>query len=307
MNDRALEMRWEHKNFDLRTNSPFGITTNGYQDFRGIKVKWDKKNKTRPELKIDANKSDYSFSCFESVDFANCSFDNCNFSSANFTHSYLSKTTFDNCDFTRARFSGHGERYVEACFKSCNFDETVVREVEFFRTKFLNVDILGDTWTSVEFKETQFEKCALKGLFVDCRFWGLDPLQDKKFQQLVQRGSFVDCDLRQSDFAFVDFLCEFEFKNVQLPSPAVMILISNENLRLCSKKFKSDTEGSQDCTAALDVFGGDFMDHQIGYQILFAKSFNMHFGEQVGQDIYEKLIIKSEQLRDNVSIILGNL
>jgi uncharacterized protein YjbI with pentapeptide repeats len=308
MRNSQLRERWGDRPIDFGRPSPFGITAEGYQDFRGVDIKWPRGlGKFRPNFKFRAKKLDLSFSRIEDAKFEGCVFEDCSFEKVSLRDIIVVRTVFTRCNFLQANFHGHGWGYSDVDFQSCSFESAKVRKVDFHQSRFIDTILTGDTWSSVEFKETQFKRCKFVGEFYDCRFWGIDPLRDDRAGSLESRGCMVDSDLNDAAFLFTDFPCEFLFQRIRLPKDGSMIIVSNRSLRDCANGMKSKPERIVIFQEALDIFGGEYLRQDNGFRVLSLHSLIAHWGESLGREFFDFLKSVSERYDGEAPLLVGNL
>ena len=198
---------------------PFGLTEEGLQDFRGIKLEFfhDKCYYHYFELPITGmQKCDFSDSkwlnfLLVSKEHKNPStIENCVFNEAFFDKSLASKMIFKNCSFDDCTIKDHT---FYGILQSCSFKGIRKKNTKLF----FNCDLIKDCLFEGEMRKINFwgsplEDCVFKGTLYDCSFDGLEMGSEKwkkgyvtpeevdnRFDRIdfsqaeVMMSSFADC------------------------------------------------------------------------------------------------------------------
>ena len=225
--------------------SPFGLTEEGLQDFRGIKLEY--------------SHDKYYYDYFELII---TGMQNCDFSGSKWLNFLLvskehkNPSTIENCVFNEAFFDK--SLAGKMIFKNCSFDDCTIKDHTFYgilqscsfkgirkkNTKlFFNCDLIKDCLFEGKMRKINFwgsplEDCVFKGTLYDCSFDSLEMGSEKwkkgyvtpeevdnRFDRIdfsqaeVMMSSFADCYLDRvkpspnnclahCTEAFFDKLCE---------------------------------------------------------------------------------------------------
>lgn len=170
--------RWaQQQRLDLRSllssggcRSPFGLTDEGYCDFRGICI-----DESLHSLRIEnvdlanakVGQGQLMAFCRQCrfVDFA-CDgnlgerFEDCTFQRARLSNSVF-YGRFVNCDFSGANLTGVRGRHIQ--FERCTFHKTNLRKASFYDSVFRNCTFANCTMRSGSLVGSSFEDCEING------------------------------------------------------------------------------------------------------------------------------------------------
>jgi fluoroquinolone resistance protein len=198
-NKNELQQRWTGSAPQVesllagdRVSSPFGLTDEGLEDFRGI----DLPQNVRP-VDIHLNRYDFSYLSAKRLIFANSILADCRFDSSQFALGDF-ESCFRGVTFVRAKLKGsalgaNGTRYIE-----CDFS----------RTDLTGMTGLGGHFQNCLFDMTKFKNAVVGGgSFESCRFAGKIEgviFGSRSGTQILNcdftKASFTDCTFNDTRF-----------------------------------------------------------------------------------------------------------
>ena len=184
LNKLAWTRRWPNESSIPSGPSPFGVTENGRQDYRGVSVR---SQKLRNEKIIDA---DFSYADLHHLQIVDCTFENCCFDMAILTQLYAIKSRFEGCSFVKAdlRIAQLGMQRTD--FRRCEFDGVKVKKAGFYNVVFEEVKFRAQDWSHVDFGASGFWNCWFEGSLVGISLRGryLYPSQREMHGEPVKTG-----------------------------------------------------------------------------------------------------------------------
>ena len=207
------------------TKSPFGLTEEGYEDFRGIHIEDTLK-------KANFMNADFSYASFgEMSRIYNCAFFNVLFYKADMQHfsehaNLFKKCVFDQCKFNFAYIGGGSSQYENCLFiKNKFYRTTMFKKPEFYNCIFENNRLKG-----VDFSVAYFENCKFIGDIVDVPFRGDDPSgQSGEFKKNIMKN----IDFSHANLSWIGFTGGIPLNDIKLPSDKNIIFIEDMYSIIC--------------------------------------------------------------------------
>jgi uncharacterized protein YjbI with pentapeptide repeats len=293
---RTLASRWEGEFPAVFEKSPFGVTKEGRQDFRGAKipVQTGKRKPTLAHRKIkgaDLTGADMSGAIFE-----DCVFEDCLISHVLMQDSTLCGGGFFNCAFENVDLclTGLGFGTGRTVIESCTFSKLKLMKVSFSKTTFRNIIFRGRQWSNVDFDNAEFWDCKFEGLFKNCVF-------GKSYEWLAEQEEFVDAertgffavDLSEASFLLCSFRPNWIFGQVQYPKDGSLALVRANSIRQSLNNYEIDSAEHK----ILSLYISIFVDDQLNDQKIPVSSLDFRDlgDEAVGMNIFKSLIALREQ------------
>lgn len=209
--------------------SPFGLTEEGLQDFRGIKLEYQKDSNYLVKYRVNAvpYRADFSGSIWTNVvldskdqeqpfTVSECVFDESKF------HNSLSssRATFSDCFFHSCLFK---YCYFFGNLNNCRFTGMKKNNVKLFFICDLIKDCLFEgEMRRINFEGSTLEDCTFKGIVYDCMFSGLKEPTIEQLQGYVGPDE-VDNRFNNIDFSEADVILTgfniFSYLDRVKPSP----------------------------------------------------------------------------------------
>lgn len=288
----ALRSRWKGVPPDLKSVSPFGLTVNGFEDFRGSEIVW-KTGTYRPIVRnLRVKSADFTQANFDSVDFQKCNFEECVFDGASLIESQLRACKFERCTFARTDLRQCFFLSGQTQFDNCVFTKARLSRINFGETVFLNMRFDGEDWIHVNFGCAGFWNCLFRGEFHDCMFSGTYDMQGyiDEFGH-PEKSGFHSVDLSEAEFSASGFRLGWKFDRVDFPKSGSLIIVNVGVLReVLQRSFIFSTQSNR----MIDYF--DTLTSSLGPEQFVAISrHSLEFvgGLPDGKHLFEKLAASS--------------
>ncbi len=161
-------------------HTPFGLTKDGYADFRGL----DLSNQKFSGIRI--TNADFSYSNFDRSWLKRSKFTDVLFEKTSFVETRDVGNVFENVSFIKCKFNYAGLGYDGARYKSCIFEGS-----SFARTLFSNAVFLACVFRNSKLNGSDFYGSS----FDDCKFIG-------KLEDVWFRGRYSDSYLFKGPFGY---------------------------------------------------------------------------------------------------------
>ncbi|MFE6796330.1 pentapeptide repeat-containing protein [Paenibacillus chitinolyticus] len=157
-----------HKKDRLFPSSPFGQTTAGLEDFRGVEL-----TETIQYLTVQGVDLSYvrfvGAASLNTSTFTNCCFDRVKLDSRYVTREFI-RCSFRGAKLNNARIS---ERFEDCDFTGSNLSKAIANDVSFIRCRFSDVNFRGAMFMHCRFEECSFEGAVFhNGSLAGSRFTG---------------------------------------------------------------------------------------------------------------------------------------
>ncbi|MFF2888251.1 pentapeptide repeat-containing protein [Paenibacillus sp. NPDC057967] len=156
-----------HKKGRAFPSSPFGLTDDGREDYRGFTL-----NTTIQYLKTE--RIDLSYALFAESSLNTSEFTNCCFDGVKLDGRYMTRQ-FNECSFRGAKLNNArlGERFEDCDFTGCNLSKAIASDATFIRCRFDDVQFRGAMFMHCRFEDCSFEGAKLHhSSFAGSRFSG---------------------------------------------------------------------------------------------------------------------------------------
>ena len=279
-----LRGRWDVKQPLDANRSPFGLTSSGYHDFRGVPL-----NDFSKVLGRQFSKCDLSYSDFSGIYLEGVSFHGSRLAEVKFTDFTDAKNRFVDCIFSRCSFVGASmgirtSHYEDCVFEGCNFRKSI-----FANAIFRDCQLKDNRLNDVDFNASGFWRCEFVGDFKDVTFRG-DYLTDleRETNGKPQSTGLHEVDFRGARLSWVSVTSGCELNQVQMPGkhPAVICRLSKMLTRF-DDEFGGDLTPGERVVAR--QFLGAFEPWAQGqdFHILCLGDMIEKCGEKVGSLLFE--------------------
>jgi uncharacterized protein YjbI with pentapeptide repeats len=217
--------RWHNLVFELGMASPFGRTTLGMEDYRGLSLQL----RTLKGAKLQ--NADLSCANFERVRLEDCTITGCAFDAAQLGHFVAERCCFEDCSFLKADMRLAQIGFGGTSFHNCNFEGVKLQKTGFLNVTFCNVAFQGSDWSHVDFGPASFQNCVFQGEFRDVVFRGeyLYPSQREIGGDVISAGlhrvSFAGAHL-----AWVAAYNGCDFKEIILPIDGSSFIVESDRI-----------------------------------------------------------------------------
>jgi uncharacterized protein YjbI with pentapeptide repeats len=154
----GFKERWSGHAPILGESSPFGVTADGCQDYRGAPI-----SHVQGAEGLLVEGCDFSDASFRNLRMAGCSFKNSIFDSADMSHISIRSSEFANCRFQKTDLKLAQVGITGSKFNRCIFEHVRVARAGFHNPVFEDMVFDGPDWRSVDFRASGFWNCAFKG------------------------------------------------------------------------------------------------------------------------------------------------
>ena len=168
----TAEILIETKNLQI---SPFGKTSEGLQDFRGIQLSTTELSSgggwKNNAYRIDISRSDFSFSSWKGFDIANSKVSDCRFDDAEFVGDIrFFAVYFDTCRFGNSLFKN--VNFTNSSLNSVSFEGLKSRDkISFNAERIKDCNFEGEM-KGISFAASPISNSSFAGTLTDCTFFG---------------------------------------------------------------------------------------------------------------------------------------
>jgi fluoroquinolone resistance protein len=223
--------------------TPFGVTSEGLADYRGIDL-------GEVEIKnVRIENADFSSSSFKSSRIENSVFEKVFFKNVDFedmleNNNLFSNTKFMNCRLTKAGIGYGGTNFSACIFNNTNFLKSVFIRGEFTNCKFIDCNLRG-----VDFNGSSFDDCSFSGKLLDIWFRGEYALKSevKEFGK-NKKNKMFNVSFEEAILEGVNFSNDCDLSTILLPKSGSYQLYDNwkcrlENLKSVSLNLDTNIRG----------------------------------------------------------------
>ncbi|HUQ35807.1 MAG TPA: hypothetical protein VM144_05465 [Aestuariivirga sp.] len=270
----------------LDGSSPFGLTLDGRQDFRGVFYVSPMGEYLYRFEDLSIQDTDFSGGNFQYLGVERCTFRNCLFDCAIMSGWRVHLSKFENCSFKKADMRQSSIGFGGTEFSSCSFDAARLARIGFTYVVFNDIDFDGRDWSHVLFETSGFWNCRFIGHFKDSRFLANYLYEDQRVEYgNPDHTGFHNVDLSQAEIEMWGFLKGWVFDDVRLPKSGTAFLCKVRLLLEFGTKFTEDNEFGRILWRYLKIFATDSISNAT---ILVSKHDLTSFGDvDTGAQIYE--------------------
>ncbi len=256
-------------------NSPFGLTEDGKQDYRGFQLEGQQIRK------IIFEEADFSYSNFSRSSFEKCEFNKVVFSKADFTEfsergNVFFDSEFTKCKIIKAGIGYLGTKYIDVAFNNCNFQGAVFIRPEYDRCFFENCKLNG-----IDFNASSFVDCQFQGILKEVWFRGNFASQEESKQFGQSRvNEMINVSFKLAELQDVTFSDGCDLSTVILPEDSTYLYCDNWESRLMKLK-NGITKLSKETAFEVQIFCDSYLvhaDNQHQY-ILNSEDVKREYGE----------------------------
>jgi uncharacterized protein YjbI with pentapeptide repeats len=232
--EQNLVTRWNtDRPVDL-DSPPFGLTEEGYKDFRGLPFSKLTALYGKAFVKCDLGGADFSRTRIERKEFVDCRFARVKFDLSVEQQSSFYGCVFSNCSFRKTTLGVGTSNYDDCRFVENLFSEPNIDNAVFRRTEFTNNDM-----RNFFFNATGFWSCAIQGKMESVEFLG----SYQTAADVVRYGPPVytglhDVDLSNAVLRMVSFRSHCAFENVVLPRDGSSKFVDANAFSVQTSEFK---------------------------------------------------------------------
>ena len=237
--DRLTSLGRSGNGFSV-SESPFGVTTNGRLDLRGLRLP------EKAELRrINFMPADFGASFWKGI-----WLERCTFSESTFEGGILQKVaeygnTFSNCNFLRSSFREAAIGYRGSRFANCTFDGADYSRTVFVRPEFDDCAFYHCKLDGCDLNGSSFERCRFVGTLRDVWFRGgfAIPDDNREFGQ-PRPNRMVEVSFESATLRGVTFSNHCDLSSVRLPNDGRHTLIADWSQKLLN--FQAQLAGWPD-------------------------------------------------------------
>jgi len=218
-------------------SSPFGLTGEGYKDFRGLPFAKLKALRGKAFVKCDLSHADFCRTRIERLEFVDCRFAHVKFDGSVEQQSSFYGCVFSNCSFYRATLGVGTSNYDDCRFVENDFSNPSISNAVFRRTEFADNEM-----TNFFFNATGFWSCKIRGRIESVEFLGNYQTES----ELVRYGPPINTGLHNVDLCnsvlrIVSFRNHCAIEDTALPKDGSSSLVDSKALLAhapeCKRRF----------------------------------------------------------------------
>lgn len=230
--------RWRNSAVFPYRASPFGMTENGAEDYRGAPFE-------RQILgRLDLANVDFTGSNLEKLRVESCNFNNCIFDHSILTELITKDSSFRNCSFVKSDLRLARIGYAGTEFFRCKFDGVKLARAGFFNAIFTEINFKGKDWSHTDFGASGFWNCSFNGILNDIIFRGRYLLAYQyELSGAPKRTGLHKVDFSDSKLYWVAAYNGCSLEEITLPSDgSSFICRTRDLLQFITKIYVNSTE-----------------------------------------------------------------
>jgi len=274
----AFSSRWTDCEVKIADPSPLGRTSDGRQDFRGVKPTGD-------FIGLNVRDADFSRADFDQRLFEDCVFENCCFDHAVLTRTIVRGGSFANCTFERGDLRNSFVGFRGTSFTNCSFSGARVKRISLFNAIFTGIEFDAAEWSGIDFGCSGFWSCAFRGAFNGNMFYGkyLFP-EDNQMYGVPRATGLHGVSFKNAELYWIGFKNGCVLEDILLPASGTAFLCSAADLARFGASYKVDPKYGSILSKYLDIVLSGLADQKI----LMVSEHNLaYFSDpQIASDLY---------------------